>query len=91
MSGTDAPKAAAIRFEGVTPIFRVRSLPASIDYYVRVLGFKVDWHHPGIIASVSRDRCGIFLCEGDQGNPGTRAGLQSGERGGGLARLPAFH
>jgi len=71
MSGTEAPKAPATVFEGVTPIFRVRSLPASIDYYVRVLGFKVDWHDPGIIASVSRDRCGIFLCEGDQGNPGT--------------------
>jgi catechol 2,3-dioxygenase-like lactoylglutathione lyase family enzyme len=70
MSGTEALKAAATVFEGVTPIFRVRSLPASIDYYVNVLGFKVDWEDPGNIASVSRDRCGIFLCEGDQGNPG---------------------
>lgn len=57
-------------FEGVTPILRVANLTASIDYYVKVLGFKVDWDNPGIIASVSRDRCGIFLSEGDQGNPG---------------------
>ena len=61
---------AELAFEGVSPILRVESLPASIDYYVRVLGFKLDWESPGVIASVSRDRCGIFLCEGDQGNPG---------------------
>jgi len=71
MSGTEASKAAATGFECVVPILRVRSLPASIDYYVNVLGFKVDWHEPGIMASVSRDRCHIMLCEGDQGNPGT--------------------
>jgi catechol 2,3-dioxygenase-like lactoylglutathione lyase family enzyme len=58
-------------FEGVTPILRVQDLSASIDYYVDVLGFRVDWKHPGIMASVSRGRCGIFLCEGDQGNPGS--------------------
>jgi catechol 2,3-dioxygenase-like lactoylglutathione lyase family enzyme len=68
--GAEAPKLTSTRFEGVTPIFRVRNLAASLDYYVRVLGFKVDWEYHGI-ASVSRDRCGIFLCEGDQGNPGT--------------------
>lgn len=60
-----------MKFEGVTPILHVRDLEVSIDYYVRILGFKVDWHEPGILASVSRDRCGIFLCEGDQGHPGT--------------------
>ncbi len=57
-------------FEGVSPILRVRSLADSIAYYVDVLGFKVDWQNPGIMASVSRGRCGIFLCEGDQGHPG---------------------
>jgi hypothetical protein len=30
---------------------------------VNVLGFTLDWQDPGIIASVSRDRCGIFLTE----------------------------
>ena len=58
-------------FEGVTPILRVNNLAASIVYYVDVLGFKVNWSHAGGIASVSRDRCVIFLCEGDQGHPGS--------------------
>jgi uncharacterized glyoxalase superfamily protein PhnB len=58
-------------FECVTPILKVRSLQASLDYYVTVLGFKVDWQEPRIIGSVSRDGCTIMLCEGDQGNPGT--------------------
>ena len=53
----------------VTPILRVRSLAASVDYYVQKLGFKIDWQAP-IFASVSRGRCHIFLSEGDQGNPG---------------------
>lgn len=58
-------------FECVIPILRVGSLRASIDYYVSVLGFKVDWHEPGGMASVSRDGRAIMLCEGGQGNPGT--------------------
>ena len=71
MSQTDAMNTAAVQFEGGNPIFRVRSVSASIDYYVRVLGFKLDWENPRIMASVSRGRFGLFLCEGDQGNPGT--------------------
>jgi len=60
----------AAGFEGVSPILRVRSLSASIDYYVRKLGFKIDWQGP-YVASVSRGKCHIFLSEGDQGNPGS--------------------
>src|SRR2546428_1573604 len=56
-------------FEGVNLIFRVRDLQASVDYYVNVLGFKIDFHE--VIASVSRDACAIFLVEGDQGHFGT--------------------
>ena len=52
------------------PIFRVADLTASLDYYVGVLGFTVEWNYEGIIASVARERCCLFLCEGDQGNPG---------------------
>ncbi len=69
MIATEISKSATV-FEGVTPILRVEHLSESIDYYVNVLGFKIDFHEPGIIASVSRDRCSIFLIEGDQGNPG---------------------
>jgi catechol 2,3-dioxygenase-like lactoylglutathione lyase family enzyme len=66
----EARKAETIDFEGVTPILRVGSLAASLEYYVKVLGFKVDWQDPGIIASVSRGRCHIMLSEGDQGHAG---------------------
>jgi hypothetical protein len=55
MSEADSTKAVAVAFGGVTPIFRVQSLPASLDYYLNVLGFNLDWEGPGIFASVSRD------------------------------------
>jgi predicted enzyme related to lactoylglutathione lyase len=60
----------AVGFDGVNPILRVQNLPASIDYYIHKLGFKIDWQSPWM-ASVSRGRCHIFLSEGDQGNPGS--------------------
>lgn len=60
---------AVIAFEGVTPILRVRDIPASIDYYVRMLGFRVDWQSP-YFASVTRGKCHIFLSQGDQGHIG---------------------
>jgi catechol 2,3-dioxygenase-like lactoylglutathione lyase family enzyme len=56
-------------FGGVTPVLRVRDAAASRDYYVRVLGFKVNFEAEDFV-SVSRGRCGLFLCQGDQGNPG---------------------
>lgn len=60
----------AVRFEGITPIFRVASVAASIDYYVKVLGFTLSWQ-VNFFACVKRDRSSIFLCEDDQGHPGT--------------------
>jgi len=63
------PAEAAVGFEGVTPILRVRDMAASLDHYVRVLGFKVDWQSE-YFASVTRGRCHIFLSYGDQGHPG---------------------
>ena len=71
MTGTEAQSVSATVFGGVTPILRVQTLSISIDHYVTVLGFKLDWHEPRIMASVSRDRCNLMLCEGDQGNPGS--------------------
>jgi catechol 2,3-dioxygenase-like lactoylglutathione lyase family enzyme len=59
----------AVAFEGVTPILRVRDIPSSLEYYVRALGFKVDWQGP-YFASVTRGRCHIFLSQGDQGHSG---------------------
>ncbi len=60
----------AIAFGGVNPILRVRDLAVSIAYYTKILGFKIDFESPGYFVSVSRGRCGLFLCEGDQGHFG---------------------
>ena len=57
-------------FEGVSPILPVADLKESVRYYVRVLGFKLDWEAP-VMAQVSRGRCGLMLAERDQGHPGT--------------------
>ena len=55
---------------GAIPILPVASLETSIAYYVRQLGFSLEWRSQGM-ASVRRDRTAIMLCEGDQGNAGT--------------------
>ncbi len=55
---------------GVNPIFRVANLQASIDYYVNALGFKADFRIGNWLACVCRDKLGLFLSVGDQGNPG---------------------
>jgi len=71
MSASETPRPSPVHFEGSVPILRVRDLESSLDHYGRVLGFTVDWHEPGVMASVSRGRAGLMLCHGDQGNPGT--------------------
>jgi catechol 2,3-dioxygenase-like lactoylglutathione lyase family enzyme len=59
-----------IEFGGVIPVLRVRDVQASARHYEKVLGFKINFETPGF-ASVARDRCNLFLCEGDQGHPGS--------------------
>jgi uncharacterized glyoxalase superfamily protein PhnB len=70
MSTSTLPPDQAIAFGTVTPVLRVPEVGASIDYYVHVLGFKINFQLPGF-ASVSPGRCGPFLCEGDQGHFGS--------------------
>jgi hypothetical protein len=70
-----------ITFGGAAPIFRVANLSESLDYYVKLLGFIIDWEYSHVIASVSRDRCCIFLSEGDQGNPGSWTWIGVGDAG----------
>ena len=77
---TTNPAASATYFEGVCPILPVASVQTSIDYYRGVLGFKLDWQVTGF-ASVSRDKCHIMLCEGDQGHPGTWVWVGVGDAG----------
>lgn len=66
----DATATPDLPFGGVIPVLRVRNAPASRDYYVQALGFKVDFETEDFV-SVSRGKCCLFLCEGDQGNPGS--------------------
>ena len=65
----DPAPAAPLPFGGVTPVLRVNDVAASRDYYVRALGFKINFETEDFV-SVSRGRCCLFLCEGDQGHPG---------------------
>jgi predicted enzyme related to lactoylglutathione lyase len=55
--------------EGITPILRADDLAATKRYFLDVLGFVLDWETPHMI-SVSRDRCGIMICNGAQGARG---------------------
>jgi catechol 2,3-dioxygenase-like lactoylglutathione lyase family enzyme len=57
-------------FHPAAPILPVADLAASLDYYVRVLGFTLDWQDAIGMASVSRERCTLMLCQGDQGHAG---------------------
>jgi ankyrin repeat protein len=61
------------RFSEAIPILNVRSVPASIAYYVDKLGFRKewDWGAPATFGCVSRDGVKLFLCQGGQGAPGT--------------------
>lgn len=59
------------RFEHASPILRVRSMAASVRYYVDVLGFTNAHWATKLFTSVDRDGAGIYLCQGGQGAPGT--------------------
>ncbi|HYT69410.1 MAG TPA: glyoxalase superfamily protein [Vicinamibacterales bacterium] len=76
-------------FSSAAPIFRVASLAASVEYYVTVLGFKIDWEEAPVITSVSRDRCCLFLVEGDQGHSGSWAWVGVGDAEGLFEELRA--
>ncbi len=67
---SDSAKAVPVVFGGVTPVLRVADAQASRDYYVRALGFSVNFEAEDFV-SVSRGGCTLFLCEGDQGYPGS--------------------
>jgi hypothetical protein len=59
------------RFECSTPILNVADMVASLRYYVDVLGFRnAEWGTDDFTC-VTRDRAGIYLCRGSQGQPGT--------------------
>ena len=75
MSNTSKPALPRIAFGCVTPVLRVGDISVSVEYYVRALGFTVNFLYPDSqapdFASISRGDCCLFLCAGDQGNPGS--------------------
>jgi predicted enzyme related to lactoylglutathione lyase len=66
-----SPSSSRTRFECSQPILGVKDMSVSIRYYVDVLGFQnAEWGNNDF-TSVNRDNAGIYLCQGDQGHPGT--------------------
>ncbi len=65
------PSIARTNFECANPILNVRNMARSVRYYVEVLGFSnAEWGGDEFTC-ITRDNAGIYLCEGDQGQPGT--------------------
>lgn len=60
-----------IRFECANPILSVANMARSLQYYVETLGFSnAEWGSQEFTC-ITRDGAGIYLSEGDQGQPGT--------------------
>ena len=60
-----------MRVENITPILSVKDMTVSRSFYKKILGFEeADWGTDDF-TSISRDKSGIYLCKGGQGNPGT--------------------
>jgi catechol 2,3-dioxygenase-like lactoylglutathione lyase family enzyme len=60
-----------MRIENIQPILPVTDMTVSKTFYTKKLGFhEADWGDDNF-TSVNRDKSGIYLCKGGQGNPGT--------------------
>jgi predicted lactoylglutathione lyase len=72
-AGADRKEAGVNRFESAVPILDVKSVPASVAYYVDKLGFEKQWEwgNPPTFACVWRDQVRIFLCQHAQGKSET--------------------
>jgi catechol 2,3-dioxygenase-like lactoylglutathione lyase family enzyme len=60
-----------IHIENIQPILSVKDMNISRAFYVDILGFEEAEWGDNNFTSISRDNCGIYLCRGEQGNPGT--------------------
>ncbi len=48
------------------PVLFVSDLPRSLDFYLKSLGFRKDWHSDdgeGTVCQVSRSECEVILCQ----------------------------
>jgi predicted lactoylglutathione lyase len=59
------------KFENANPILNVSDLLVSVRYYVEKLGFANATWGSDAFTFLTRDRAGIYLCQGGQGRPGT--------------------
>jgi catechol 2,3-dioxygenase-like lactoylglutathione lyase family enzyme len=67
----EQPSVAMTKFECANPILNVADLARSVRYYVEVLGFSnAEWGSDDFTC-VTRDNAGIYLSQGNQGQPGT--------------------
>jgi uncharacterized glyoxalase superfamily protein PhnB len=59
------PAAKVAVLEAAVPVLSVTDLPEAIDYYERVLGFRLGWKwgEPPQLASVCRDRVEVNLAQ----------------------------
>jgi predicted lactoylglutathione lyase len=68
----EQPNKPRTKLEGSTPILRVRDMSASLRYYVDMLGFQnAAWGTDDFTCVTRENRAAIYLCRGDQGQPGT--------------------
>ncbi len=59
------------RIENIAPVLSVKDMKMSLHFYVDILGFtNANWGDDNF-TSINRDKSGIYLCKGGQGNPGT--------------------
>jgi len=59
------------KVECANPILNFANMARSVQYYVEVLGFTNAAWGGDDFTYVTRDNAGIYLSEGDQGQPGT--------------------
>jgi predicted enzyme related to lactoylglutathione lyase len=65
------PRAVRTKFEHANPILSVADMKRSLRYYVDALGFSIAEWGGDDFTCVTRDGANIYLCEGEQGHPGT--------------------
>jgi catechol 2,3-dioxygenase-like lactoylglutathione lyase family enzyme len=61
----------SFRMENITPILSVKNIAKSKAFYIDILGFKEAAWGDDNFTSINRDKTGLYLCKGAQGNPGT--------------------
>lgn len=61
------------RAQGLTPILYAHDFATTVRYYTETLLFKKlwDWGNPPGFGAVALGKAEIFLCQGEQGHPGT--------------------